>query len=96
MMQPGRRDLLDITAEFQRGMGTALAVHNPAGAEGIPYALVNAIFERNVDIGLKGFQHPDPHRMMTYFASRNASRRSSVVLILIGRPLASISRWQSS
>ena len=51
--RPGCRNLSDILAEAQRCSNPALAIHDTAGAECVAYALVNAVFERDIDIGFE-------------------------------------------
>ena len=49
-------DFPNILAEVQQRRDAALRVHDAARADGIAHALVDAVLERNVDVGLKAFQ----------------------------------------
>ena len=55
-MAPGLGDLADVFAEIQQGMNGALRVHDAAGTDGVAHALIDAIFQRDIDIGFEGFQ----------------------------------------
>src|SRR5690606_27540408 len=54
-------DLAYILAEIQDHRDVALAVEDAAGADSVAHALVDAVFERNVDIGGEGFEPAHPH-----------------------------------
>ena len=57
----GLAQLLDVGAEFHRGMHRALAVHDAAGADRVADTLVHAIFQRDADIVGEGLQPADAH-----------------------------------
>ncbi len=46
----------DIFADTKQLGDRALGIHDPAGADGIAHALVDAIFQRDIDIQLESFQ----------------------------------------
>ena len=50
-----------ILAEVEHSIDYALPVHDAAGAQGIAYALVNAVFQRNLHIFGEALQHADAH-----------------------------------
>ena len=52
-------DLLDIFAEGQHLWDIALAIHNATGAERVADALVDAVFERDIDIEREGVEAAD-------------------------------------
>ena len=49
-------NITDIATNVQNCWNSALAIHDSAGAEGITYALVDSIFEGNIDVGCKGIE----------------------------------------
>ena len=59
---PGLRHLADVPADAQDHRDAALAVHHAAGRQGIADALVDAVVQRNVDIGGERLDAADPHR----------------------------------
>ena len=56
----GFGDCPDVAAEIKDARDVALAVHDAADAERVPNALIDAIFQRDVDIGCKGWETTDP------------------------------------
>ena len=52
-------DFADVFAEIEQDGDAALCIHDASGAEGVADALVDAVFERDVDIGLESFQAPN-------------------------------------
>ena len=58
-----------VFAEVHHGGHGALAIHDAACANGIAHALVNAIFEWNVDVGGIGFKPADAHAVHDVFGT---------------------------
>ena len=50
------RHFFDVFAEVQHRRNAALGIQQAARAERVPDALVHAVLQRNVNIGLKRFQ----------------------------------------
>ena len=54
-------DLADVLAEIEDDRNVALAVEDAAGADRIPHALIDAIFQRNADVVGIGLEAADAH-----------------------------------
>ena len=52
----GGAHFADVAADAEDVGDAALPVHDPARAEGVAHALVHAVLERDVDVGLEGLQ----------------------------------------
>src|SRR5690606_16082661 len=67
----GFGNLADVLAEIENHRNVALAIENAARTDGIANALVDAVFQRNRDIGGKGLQPAHTHAAHDVARARN-------------------------
>ena len=66
----------DVLAEVEDDRDVALAVEDAAGADRVADALIDAVFERNVDVGREGLEAADAHA--AHDVARARDRRAAI------------------
>ena len=66
----------DIFTECQNLGNITLATHDTAGAEGIAHALVDAVFQRNIDVELECVEPADPARIQRVVGAFEGAARN--------------------